>query len=324
MRLVTLAHAHSPRAGVQVDDDVLDLQACADIQSTARRVPNSMRALLAAGDEALDTVRRIVDDVRADRGGLRERLRTKGALVPLAKAKLLAPVPDPGAILSCGMNYHAHLKEMNTPVPEKPTAFFKSVTAVIGPGAPIVPPAKHAGMVDWEGEFSVVIGRACHNVSASEALDCVAGYTLVNDVSARDWVAPVFQAKGTMPAIHAWEENILGKQFPTFCPMGPVIVTRDELRDPGHVQLKTIVNGEVMQSTSTDDLVFGIERLIEHYSQFYLFRPGDVITTGSPAGVGYGRAPKVFLKAGDRVEVWAEGVGTLSNPVAAPSRGAGK
>jgi 2-keto-4-pentenoate hydratase/2-oxohepta-3-ene-1,7-dioic acid hydratase in catechol pathway len=130
-------------------------------------------------------------------------------------------------------------------------------------------------------------------------------------------VAPVFKSQGIMGAIHAWDHNILGKQFPTFCPLGPALVTRDEVGDPGHVQLTTRLNGEVMQSANTDDLVFSIPKLIAYYSQFYLFLPGDVITTGSPAGVGYGRNPKRFMKAGDVIEVSAEGVGTLSNPVAA-------
>jgi acylpyruvate hydrolase len=118
----------------------------------------------------------------------------------------------------------------------------------------------------------------------------------------------------------AWEHNILGKQFPTFCPMGPALVTKDEIADPHDVALKTTVNGTVMQSTNTNDLVFNVKQLIAYYARFYLLRPGDVITTGSPAGVGYGREPKVFLRAGDTVEVSAQGIGTLSNPVVGPAR----
>jgi 2-keto-4-pentenoate hydratase/2-oxohepta-3-ene-1,7-dioic acid hydratase in catechol pathway len=204
---------------------------------------------------------------------------------------------------------------MNTPAPKQPTGFFKSVTAVTGPGGPIRLPKSHPDMVDWEGEFSAVIGKPCHNVSEAEALQYVAGYTLINDVSARDWVAAVFKSEGIMGAIHAWDHNILGKQFPTFCPMGPSIATADEIPDPGKVDITTSLNGKVMQSACTDDLVFSIPKLIAYYSQFYLFRPGDVITTGSPAGVGYGRNPKVFMKAGDTIEVTVEGIGTLRNPV---------
>jgi 2-keto-4-pentenoate hydratase/2-oxohepta-3-ene-1,7-dioic acid hydratase in catechol pathway len=170
-------------------------------------------------------------------------------------------------------------------------------------------------MLDWEGEFSVVIGKPCHRVKAAQALDYVAGYTIVNDVSARDWVAPIFSATGVMGPIHAWEHNLLGKMFPTFCPMGPVLATRDDVPDPANVKLQTRLNGEVMQDANTDDLVFSVVQLIEYYSQFYLFRPGDVITTGSPSGVGYGRNPKRFMKAGDVVEVEVEGIGILRNPL---------
>ena len=274
-----------------------------------------MRAILEAGDAALDLLRRIADAARGQSAA--ERLRDQRALVPRAQAKLLAPIPDPLMILSCGMNYRAHLAEMKTPVPDKPAAFTKNAAQLIGPEAPILLPPSNPDMVDWEGEFTVVMGRACHRVGAREALDYVAGYTIVNDVSARDWVKPIFEAKGVMDAIHAWEVNLLGKQFPTFCPMGPAIVTRDEIPDPTSLHLETRLNGQVMQSTSTSDLVFGVADLIAYYSRFYRFRPGDVITTGSPAGVGFGRNPKVFMRAGDRIEVEVERVGVLANPIEA-------
>jgi acylpyruvate hydrolase len=172
-------------------------------------------------------------------------------------------------------------------------------------------------MLDWEGEFTVVMGKACHRVKEAQALDYVAGYTIVNDVSARDWVAPIFAATGIMGPIHAWEHNVLGKMFPTFCPMGPVIATSDEVPDPGNVKIQTRLNGRVMQDANTDDLVFSVAKLIEYYSQFYLFKPGDCITTGSPSGVGFGRNPKVFMKAGDVIEVEVQGVGVLRNPISA-------
>lgn len=240
-----------------------------------------------------------------------------GARHAPGKVKLRAPIPDPGLVLSVGMNYHEHLKEMKTPVPEKPAAFTKSVASIIASGEPIRVPPSHPDMLDWEGEFSVVIGKACHRVTAANALDYVAGYTLVNDVSARDWVASIFKAQGIMGPIHAWEHNLLGKMFPTFCPMGPCIVTRDELPDPADVHIRTRLNGQVMQSASTDDLVFSVVQLIEYYSQFYLFQPGDVITTGSPSGVGFGRNPQVFMKPGDVVEVEVKEIGILRNPIEA-------
>ncbi|HTO51229.1 MAG TPA: fumarylacetoacetate hydrolase family protein [Burkholderiales bacterium] len=270
-----------------------------------------------AGDEIVD-LRSLAPDVRGIlAGGLLEKARSaSGRTYALKQVKLLAPIPNPGMVLSVGMNYHEHLREMKTPVPGKPAAFTKSVASIIGPDAPIRIPPSNPDMLDWEGEFSVVIGKPCHRVRASQALDCVAGYTIVNDVSARDWVAPIFSATGIMGPIHAWEHNILGKMFPTFCPMGPVLATKDEVPDPANVKLQTRLNGKVMQDANTDDLVFSVVQLIEYYSQFYLFQPGDVITTGSPSGVGYGRNPKVFMKAGDVVEVEVEGIGVLRNPIA--------
>jgi 2-keto-4-pentenoate hydratase/2-oxohepta-3-ene-1,7-dioic acid hydratase in catechol pathway len=231
--------------------------------------------------------------------------------------KLLPPISNPGLLLSVGMNYHEHLKEMKTPVPEKPAAFTKSVASIIASGEAIKAPASNPGMLDWEGEFSVVIGKPCHRVKAAQALDYVFGYTLVNDVSARDWVAPIFKAQGVMGPIHAWEHNLLGKMFPTFCPMGPCIATKDEIPDPANVQIQTRLNGSVMQDANTDDLVFSVVQLIEYYSQFYRFLPGDVITTGSPSGVGFGRDPKVFMKPGDVVEVEVKQIGVLRNPIEA-------
>lgn len=242
---------------------------------------------------------------------------TRGSRLPLAKVKLRAPVPDPAIVLSVGMNYHEHLKEMKTPVPEKPAAFTKSVASIIASGEAIKVPASNPDMLDWEGEFSVVIGKPCHRVKASHSLDYVFGYTLVNDVSARDWVAPIFKAQGIMGPIHAWEHNLLGKMFPTFCPMGPCIATRDEIPDPANVKIQTRLNGAVMQDANTDDLVFSVVQLIEYYSQFYRLLPGDVITTGSPSGVGFGRNPKVFMKPGDVVEVEVRQIGVLRNPIEA-------
>ena len=280
MRLVTFEADGRVRAGMLEGEAVVDLGA-------------SMREVIASGKT------------------------TRGSRLPVSKVKLRAPVPDPALVLSVGMNYHEHLKEMKTPVPEKPAAFTKSVASIIATGEPIKTPASNPNMLDWEGEFSVVIGKPCHRVKAAQALDYVFGYTLVNDVSARDWVAPIFSSTGVMGPIHAWEHNLLGKMFPTFCPMGPCIATRDEIADPANVQIQTRLNGKVMQDANTDDLVFSVVQLIEYYSQFYKFLPGDVITTGSPSGVGFGRNPKVFMKPGDVVEVEVKQIGILRNPIEA-------
>jgi 2-keto-4-pentenoate hydratase/2-oxohepta-3-ene-1,7-dioic acid hydratase in catechol pathway len=297
MHLVTFTTDQQPRAGVLAGDDIVDLRA-ADPS-----LPGSVRGLLTAGK---------LGEVRAIRDAA-----PKKSLVSRKTARLLAPIPDPGLVLSVGINYHKHLAEMKTPVPEKPAAFTKSVASIIATGEPILLPPGNPDMVDWEGELTVVIGKACHRASAAQALDFVAGYTLVNDVSARDWVAPIFSSTGIMGPIHAWEHNLLGKMFPTFCPMGPVVATKDEVPDPDNVRIVTRLNGQVMQDANTDDFVFNVPKLIEYYSRFYRFLPGDCITTGSPSGVGFGRNPKVFMKAGDTIEVEVAGIGVLSNPVAA-------
>ncbi|HEX7007474.1 MAG TPA: fumarylacetoacetate hydrolase family protein [Alphaproteobacteria bacterium] len=319
MKLVTIDAPPAGRPGVVVGDEILDLGRAAPAIPIAGWIPASVRRILEGGDEALDIVRRVADKAERGKGGVAAQLRELGAFMPLDSTPLLAPIPDCAYIWSCGLNYGEHLREMNTPFPDQPTGFVKSSHAITGPAKPIVLPKQCPEMVDFEGEFSLVFGRDCHNVGEAEALEYVAGYTVVNDVSARDWVAPVFEAKGNMPAIQAWERNILGKQFPTFCPMGPVLVTRDEIKDPHDLDLKTTLNGEVMQDTNTSDLVFKLPQLIAHFSRWLRFRPGDIITTGSPSGVCYGRNPKVFMKAGDTIAVTVEGIGTLSNPVVAQS-----
>jgi 2-keto-4-pentenoate hydratase/2-oxohepta-3-ene-1,7-dioic acid hydratase in catechol pathway len=283
------------RAGVIDGGDIVDINA-AD-----RTLPSTIKAILEAN--ALARVKKLV--------------KSKKGRTPLKRAKLAPPIANPGLLLSVGMNYHEHLKEMKTPVPEKPAAFTKSVASIIASGQPIVLPASHPDMVDWEGEFTVVIGKAGHRIPAAKALDHVAGYTLVNDVSARNWVSAIFSSSGIMGPIHAWEHNILGKLMPTFCPMGPCIATKDEVPDPDDVHIVTRLNGTVMQDANTDDLVFSVAKLIEYYSQFYRFLPGDCITTGSPSGVGFGRNPKLFMKAGDTIEVEVSGIGVLRNPVKA-------
>jgi 2-keto-4-pentenoate hydratase/2-oxohepta-3-ene-1,7-dioic acid hydratase in catechol pathway len=293
MHLVMFVKDKQPRAGVIDGEDIVDINA------NDRSLPPTLKGILEIN--GISKIRKI--------------LKSKKHRVPLKRAKLLPPISNPGLLLSVGMNYHEHLKEMKTPVPEKPAAFTKSVASIIASGDSIQLPASHPDMVDWEGEFTVVIGKGGHRIPAAKALDHVAGYTLANDVSARDWVTAIFQSQGVMGPIHAWEHNLLGKMMPTFCPMGPCIATRDEIPDPANVKIQTRLNGRVMQDANTDDLVFSVVKLIEYYSQFYRFMPGDLITTGSPSGVGYGRNPKVFMKAGDVVEVEVKEIGVLRNPI---------
>lgn len=199
-------------------------------------------------------------------------------------------------------------------ITEEPKAFIKNVNCVVGPDTAIVLPPQCPDMVDFEGEFSIVFGVPCHNVSEAEAMATVAGYTIINDVSARDWVKS-FTKTGDP------DVNRMGKQLPTFCPMGPAIVTSDEIADPHDITLTTTLNGKVMQSAHTSDLIWTIPALISYFSRWYPFQPGDILTTGSPAGVGYGREPKVFMRPGDEVAITVTGVGTLRNKiVAAPQR----
>jgi len=296
MRLVMFMKDKQARAGVIDGEDVVDINAC------DRSLPPTLKGILEIN--GISRIRKII--------------KSKKHRSPLKRVKLLPPIANPGLLLSVGMNYHEHLKEMKTPVPEKPAAFTKSIASIIASGEPILLPAAHPDMVDWEGEFTVVIGKGGHRIPAAKALDHVAGYTLANDVSARDWVGAIFQSQGIMGPIHAWEHNLLGKMMPTFCPMGPCIATRDEIPDPANVRIQTRLNGKVMQDANTDDLVFSVVKLIEYYSQFYRFQPGDCITTGSPSGVGFGRNPKVFMKAGDVVEVEVKEIGVLRNPIKAP------
>src|SRR5258706_897546 len=229
MHLVMFVNAKQARAGVIDGEDIVDINAC------DRSLPSTLKGILEAN--ALSKIKRIV--------------KSKKNREPLRQAKLRPTIANPGLLLSVGMNYHEHLKEMKTPVLEKPAAFTKSVASIIASGQPIVLPASNPDMVDWEGEFTVVIGKAGHRIAAAKALEHVAGYTIVNDVSARDWVAPIFSSSGIMGPIHAWEHNLLGKMCPTFCPMGPVLATRDEVPDPANVRIVTRLNGQVMQDANT-------------------------------------------------------------------------
>ena len=218
--------------------------------------------------------------------------------------RLLAPVAPPN-ILGIGLNYRKHAEEGGKGLPEKPMLFIKSSNSVQNPGGPIELPRKNASSeVDYEGELAVVIGRACKNATRATALDFVLGYTCANDVSARDWQ---FKWNGG--------QFCQGKSFDTFCPMGPVLVTRDEISNPNSLRLQTTLNGQTMQDWNTNDMVFDVPALIEFLSAGKTLLPGTVILTGTPHGVGYARKPPVFLKAGDTVSIEIEKIGTLTNPV---------
>jgi acylpyruvate hydrolase len=317
MKLVTIDVLPNSHVGVLVGEEiVLDLAALSVVLPVATLVPSSMRELLESGVTGLETVAHCLAQVDSMTNDEKLILMDSGILSPLGDVQLLAPIPNPKLILSVGLNYWKHLEEMaGTPIPKNPTAFIKTRSSLSGSGNPIFVPPQCPDMLDYEGELCFVFGEQCHNVDVDEAMEYVAGYTIANDVSARNWVGEVFGSKETFPAIHAWERNINGKQLPGFTPCGPVLVTKDEILDPHNLQMTLTLNGEVMQSTKTDDMIFKLPELISYFSQWYQFNPGDIVTTGSPAGVGFGRNPKVFMKPGDTVEVEVEGIGVLSNMI---------
>jgi acylpyruvate hydrolase len=319
MKLLTLDRGPHGHVGVLLGKgEVLDLAALALSWPPARMIPQTVRGILEVGEDAFDAVKRAVAHVARMSADERHALAAAQGLRPVASTPLLAPIPEPRLILSAGMNYGRHLKEMSgTPTPTNPTAFIKPMSSLTGSGKPIFVPPQCPDMIDYEGEFTFVFGRACHRVTEAEAMRYVGGYTICNDVSARNWAPEFFAAKGNFDAIHSWERNIMGKLLPSFTPCGPVMVTADEIKDPHDLQLTTTLNGEVMQSTKTDDLIHKLPALISYFSQWFQFSPGDLVTTGSPSGVGFGRNPKVFMHAGDTIEVEVEGIGKLSNKLVA-------
>lgn len=219
-------------------------------------------------------------------------------------AKQLAPI-DPRDIICIGLNYRKHAEEGKQAIPEHPVVFMKNVGAVQNPEDPIILPRKlRSDAVDYECELAVVIGRECYNVSKADALKYVLGYTCANDVSARDWQ---LQKGGSQ-----W---CRGKTFATFCPLGPWIVTSDEIPNPNELSIKTILNGQTMQDWNTNDMIFDVPTLIEFLSGSTRLLPGTVILTGTPHGVGGARKPPVYLRAGDTVTIEIGKIGSLTNPV---------
>jgi 2-keto-4-pentenoate hydratase/2-oxohepta-3-ene-1,7-dioic acid hydratase in catechol pathway len=278
------AEGHT-RVGALNDNDVVDLSSAA----------GDMIALIAGGDGALQKVRQAAE--RAPR---------------VAGARIVAPIPRPRKNVFCvGKNYHEHAKEFANSgydstakevVPEAPVIFSKPPTAVIGPGETIPGHLDRTNSVDYEGELTVVIGKGGRGITKADALKHVFGYTIVNDVTAR-----------TTQQLH--RQWLLGKGLDGFCPMGPAIVTADEVPDPRALTLRTWVNDELRQNASVADLIFDIPTLIETISASITLEPGDLIATGTPAGVGLGFSPPKFLKKGDRVRIEVTGIGVLENPV---------
>lgn len=222
---------------------------------------------------------------------------------PANEVRLHAPLPNPPRVFAIGLNYRDHAAESGMTLPSAPVVFFKLTTAIVGPGDPIVLPV-NSSQPDYEAEMAFVIGRGGYRLSADEWQDHVYGYTIVNDVSARD----------VQFATSQWS---LSKSFPTFCPIGPAIVTADEIPDPHSLAIGLTIDGVALQSSNTRELIFQIPALIEYLSSITPLLPGDIVSTGTPAGVGLGRTPKRWLKPGETVSATVEGLGTLTNPVVA-------
>jgi 2-keto-4-pentenoate hydratase/2-oxohepta-3-ene-1,7-dioic acid hydratase in catechol pathway len=221
---------------------------------------------------------------------------------PLAGLKRLPPVPRPGKIICIGLNYVEHAKEGNNPIPDYPAVFFRGPTSLAAHGEPLLRP-RASDKFDYEAELAIVIGRRARHLEEAGALDCVAGYTCMNEGSLRD-----YQRKSAQ-----WT---MGKNFDRTGGLGPEIVTPDELpQGPNALRITSRINGQTMQDSNTSDMIFPVPRILAILSEVMTLEPGDVIATGTPSGVGYPRKPPVFMKAGDVAEIEIEGIGTLSNPV---------
>ena len=282
MRFVTLQRAGYAEPGVLSGGELIGIGGAGF---------DSVLSVIAGGADALDRVRRWLKNP------------PPGEPFDPARTRLPAPVPRPPKIICIGLNYSDHAAESNLPIPSTPTVFAKFHTAVTGHRYPIVLP-KSSAKPDYEAEFAVVIGKGGRYIPEERWREHVFGYTIVNDVSARD-----FQMATTQ-----W---MIGKTFDTFAPIGPAIVTADEIPDPHKLEISLTLNGEVMQSSNTRHLIFGVPKLIGYLSSVFTLEPGDIISTGTPSGVGFARKPPRWLKPGDEVVVRVAGLGELVNPVVA-------
>ena len=291
MKLARYIHKNEESYGVLKEQTVISLPKLAtSLQAT---LPTTIEEFIVSGQIAQVTVESLLAIADEE---LIEKLS-----VPLSQIQLLAPIKSPPKILCLGWNYIDHAAETKTAPPEEPVVFMKPHTAIIGPDDKIVkrPFVKE---LDYEGELAIVMGKTAKDVPESEALNYVFGYTILNDVSARD-----FQFKDKQ-----WTR---GKGFDTFAPTGPCIVTRDQLPDTSNLQIHTWVNSELRQNATTHDMLFNIPQIIYHLSRVMTLEPCDIIATGTPSGVGMAMKPQVWLKNGDVVRIEIKGIGTLENTV---------
>lgn len=289
MKLITFVYASQARLGALVAG--ADGNRVLDLHQLNPRIPTNMIAFLEAGPAALALAQQALAAATPDQG------------LDLTEVTLKAPIPKPSKIICIGQNYLAHAHESNASAPPFPIIFAKYANTVIAHGEPITIPSS-VQKPDYEGELAVVIGRRGYRIPEAEALDYVAGYMPLNDVSARDWQSRTSQ----------W---VIGKTPDTFCPMGPALVTTDEIPDVQNLWLRTVIGDEVLQEGHTSLMIFSVAHLIAYMSQVMTLEPGDVIATGTPAGIGAARTPPRWLRPGDVVRVEIERVGVLENPVVA-------
>ncbi len=303
MKLVTYMGGCEGRAGLVVKELVIDLERASSearyAAGEAKRLPASLKQLLEEGEEALNQCSRMESYF----AGVPVEECPRRYCFPLQEVKLAAPIPDPQKIICIGMNYRDHCEEQKMPLPEKPIIFAKFPTALVGHDEPIVKPSL-SEQVDYEAELAVIIGKKAKNIPEGEALSNVAGYTIMNDVTARDIQFSDAQ----------W---VRGKSFDTFAPTGPYLVTRDEVPDPQNLSIRLTVNEELRQNSSTANMVFSVAFLVSYISRVCTLLPGDIISTGTPGGVGVFRKPPLFLKEGDTISIEIEKLGTLRNRVEA-------
>jgi acylpyruvate hydrolase len=313
MKLLSMRSEGQDRAGILFGQEVLDVTSFYEIIELKGEWIDAgdvtkFQHIEGAYLDALDVYRRGSEWMNSVMAKIEDHmfvgeLRATGALIPLAGVELNPPVTAPGKILAIGLNYAAHAAEGNAKEQEFPLVFTKNVTSLVGMKGEITLP-RISDMIDYEAELAVIIGKHAKSVSADEAMDYVAGYTIMNDVTARDLQRRERQ----------WSR---AKGLDTFAPCGPWLVTTDEITDPHSLEIELTVNGETRQHANSGDLIFKIPQLIEFISQDLTLEPGDIISTGTPSGVGAYMNPPVFLKDGDMVEISISGIGVLSNRVVA-------
>ena len=302
MRLVSFYHNETLRLGALLDSDrVIDLAQAYNAfhnHQPPPGFPSDMLNLLQAGETMWTEVTAAINSVQSGQIDGLESAFT----YPISQVRLAAPLNNPSKIICVGLNYYDHCRETDTEVPKHPVTFVKYPSAIIGPEENITWPAHVSSQVDYEAELALVIKRQARNVSPEEAYDYIAGYTIVNDISARD----IQFADGQ------W---VRAKSFDTFCPLGPYLVTPDEVGDPHQLAIRCRLSGQLLQDSNTSELIFNIPELIAFISQTCTLLPGDVISTGTPHGTGAFRKPPIYLKPGDVVEVEIDKLGILRNPV---------